>query len=248
LNFRIAATSRTTGNLLSTLVTEKARETGVTLGDSMVCYGSGYSGNLPVLNARCSTHNKEQQTRLLWEGLGPGALEYLAGRTLTGNGPAGTWFARKEQHSRGRDISVVLEPWQFRPRLLAGADFFTKYEPSNREFRIWMYRNRYLGGYEKVLGRPEAFKKVGRNYDNGFNFNHVEADAMPQAARDLSASALRTLGLDFGAIDMLQRPDESFCVLEVNSAPGVAHERRSVINNLATRIVRWAANGYPARS
>lgn len=251
MDFRIAATSRPTGELLKTLVEEKARETGVVLKpDSVICYGAGYTGGNSALNGACSTHNKEVQTRLLWEGLGPGALRYLDATTarLPGDGDRSAWLSRKTTHSRGRDIGVVLEDWQFAARLAAGANFFTKYEPSVREFRVWMYRNRFLGAYEKVLARAAEFTKIGRNYGNGFNFDHMDADSVNPNLRALAASAIRTLGLDFGAVDVLQRPDGSYCVLEVNSAPGVAHERRAVINNLATRIVRWAANNYPARS
>lgn len=251
MNFRIAATSRNTGELLQTLVLASAREQGVTLGDSSVSYGVGYTGPLPSLNGRCSTHDKEQQTRLLFEGLGPGALTYVSAAEARNWPTRGTegfpFLSRRTVHSRGRDIGVVLEPWQFVPRLAAGASFFTAYEPSVREFRIWMYRNRHLGSYEKALDRPEQFVRVGRNYGNGFSFNHMEADTVTAPMRELAARAVATLGLDFGAVDMLQRPDGSFCVLEVNSAPGVAHERRAVINNLAHRIVRWAANGFPAR-
>jgi hypothetical protein len=156
-------------------------------------------------------------------------------------------LARNIVHSRGTDIRMVLEPWQVDAAVQAGAGFFTPYVPSVREFRVWTYRNRHLGTYEKVLRRPQNFKRIGRNHANGFDFSGVESDAVPQALKDVSRDALRGLSLDFGAVDVIQKPTGEFVVLEVNSAPGVSDERRRVIQALSHRIARWVANGCPAR-
>jgi glutathione synthase/RimK-type ligase-like ATP-grasp enzyme len=39
--------------------------------------------------------------------------------------------------------------------------------------------------------------------------------------REIAAAAVTALGLDFGAVDLAQRPDGTLFVLEVNRAPGV---------------------------
>ncbi|CAN5950559.1 unnamed protein product [Sphagnum jensenii] len=213
-----------------------------------ICYGVGHSGQ-HTLNANCSRYTKLEQARLLQEGLGPGALRVYDNADLAREGVTHTpLFARTLVHSRGRDIKVALEPWQIEPLMIAGSSFFTAHEPSVREFRTWTYRNRHLGTYEKVLRRPEDCKRLGRNFSNGFDFSGMVGDETPQAIKDLSRDALRVLGLDFGAVDILQRPDGSYCVLEVNSAPGVSNDRRRVIQALAHRIVRWVENGCPQRS
>lgn len=244
MHFHIARTASTTGNLLQTLVNEQL--TGNT--DGMhVCYGVGSSvGN--VLNANCSRYSKLQQAQLLQRGLGPGGLAVYVtpeeAEDAVRNGPL---FARDLVHSRGRDIKIALEPWQIRPLVSVGSAFFTPHIASRREYRTWTYRNRHLGTYEKVLRRPEECKRLGRNYANGFDFSGIESDNVPQALKDISRNALRCLELDFGAVDVLEKLDGSFVVLEVNSAPGVSNERRKVIQALAHRIVRWAANGCPGR-
>lgn len=212
-----------------------------------VCYGVGVAGER-TLNANCSRYSKLEQSRLLQEGLGPGALQVFTTRQeaerAVVNQPL---FARNLVHSRGRDIRLALEPWQIAPLIASGTGFFTGHIPSVREYRVWTYRNYHLGTYEKVLRRPEDVKRLGRNYDNGFDFSGVEGNEVPQGLKDISRRAIHLLGLDFGAVDILERATGEYVVLEVNSAPGVSNERRRVIQNLAHRIVRWAANGCPPR-
>lgn len=251
MNFHIARAAAVTGNLLKTLVEAELKTGGIKVpANAEICYGVGYGGTNPALNASCSRYNKMEQARRLQEGLRPGeglrlvtvpaqAEQLLqAGEVL---------FARTLVHSKGRDIRVVLEPWQVRPLLAAGSSFFTVHEPSVREFRTWVYRKRHLGTYEKALTRPQDCKRLGRNYENGFDFNGMENDAVPDGLKDVARRAIAVLGLDFGAVDLLQRADGTYCVLEVNSAPGVSHERRRVITGLATRITKWIENGCPAR-
>lgn len=245
MNFHIARAASTTGNLLHTLVTEGLREQNITDVDAHVCYGAGYNGGGPVLNGQCSRYNKFEQAVRLREALGEHAIQAWRYDSL----PQGVFplLARKVQHAQGRDIRLALEPWQVEAAHNSGSDFYTPYIPSSREFRVWAYRNRHLGTYEKVLRRPTDWKRIGRNYGNGFDFSGLENDAVPQALKDVARDALRGLGLDFGAVDVIQGMGGGYVVLEVNSAPGVSGERRRVIRGLAHRIVRWVANGCPAR-
>lgn len=248
--FHIAKTAATTGNLLKELVEEGLREAKLTMPRAEICYGVGYNGPNKGLNKSCSSHNKLVQAQMLRRALGTRALEVFttvasaSDHLLGGHGPL---FARDVVHSRGRDIKIALEPWQLAPLMAGGTGFFTAHTPSVREFRTWGYRNYHLGTYEKALTRPAECKKLGRNYANGFDFNGIENADVPQGLKDVCRDALAALGLDFGAVDTLQRADGSYVVLEVNSAPGVAHERRRVITGLAHRIVRWVANDCPDR-
>lgn len=244
MRFHIASAARHTGALLQQLVEEELREEGIRK-DAVVCYGVGeYSGTLPVLNSNCSRYNKMRQGQLLHEALGTNALPIHSIDSLNrGGAMPGAVLGRSLSHTKGRDIKLILEPWQLP---LVRADFFTPYIPSSHEYRTWVYRNRHLGTYEKVLTRPQDYKRIGRNHDNGFDFSYREE--VPDALKDVCRRAIAALGLDFGAVDTLQATsDGRYVVLEVNSAPGVQNERRRVIQALAHRIVRWAANDCPNR-
>jgi len=54
------------------------------------------------------------------------------------------------------------------PRMLLAPDFFTKYVPSVRRVRVWIYRKRHLGTYEEVLRRPESHAVGKLTFKNGF--------------------------------------------------------------------------------
>lgn len=244
MDFHIAATAATTGNLLRDLVNTECT---INTNTMHVCYGVGRAG-ARTLNANCSRFNKLQQAQMLKEGLGLGALSVFVTPEEAENAVANNpLFARTLVHSRGRDIKIALEPWQIRPLIASGSQFFTAHVASRREFRVWTYRNRHLGTYEKVLRRPDACTRLGRNFANGFDFSGIESDNVPQALKDISRQAIAALQLDFGAVDILQGLDGRYVVLEVNSAPGVSNERRRVIQGLAHRIARWAVNGCPER-
>ena len=113
--------------------------------------------------------------------------------------------------------------------------------------------NQIFSLYEKRLTEPENNTKFGRNRANGWTFHALGTDDIPESVRDVSKRAVAALGLDFGAVDVLgkwedeQHTDVHATVLEVNSAPGVSDEHRSCIVKLTNRVVRWVANGCPAR-
>lgn len=247
MQYHIARTASTTGNTLRTLVAAQLAEQHIAdRNDAHVCYGVGHPGPQPALNANCSQYNKLEQAQILRRELGERGLCVLTPtEARQTNNPL--MLARNIVHSRGTDIRMCLESWQVEAAIAGGAGFFTPYLPSVREFRVWSYRNRHLGTYEKVLRRPQDFKRIGRNHANGFDFSGVENDAVPQALKDVSRDALRGLGLDFGAVDVIQQPHGGYVVLEVNSAPGVSDERRRVIQALSHRVARWIANGCPER-
>lgn len=250
MRFLIAKTSLTTGNILERLVKQGLQEAGIAEPPTaIICYGrSTPLGDVPALNARCSLLDKMEQGQRLFERMPDNALPICVPpfREYTAFAPF-PWLARKRVHSRGRDIMPVLESWQIAARIAAGAEFFTPYLPSIREFRTWVYRKRHLGTYEKMLTEPERFTKLGRNRANGFTFSHRESDSVPQPLKEVACRAVAVLDLDFGAVDILETPDHQYKVLEVNSAPGVSDEHRRVIQGLAHRIVRWVANGCPER-
>lgn len=147
------------------------------------------------------------------------------------------WFARKVDHVRGRDLMPVWSPQEADWRLAAGWQYFTAALEVHHEYRTWMFRGRHLGTYRKDMVDPAQFKKHGRGHLNGFSFNRHKDP--PEAMRQLADSALTALGLDFGAVDIIQDRCGGYTVLEVNTAPGIDHERRACAKRLVREIVRW---------
>lgn len=215
--------------------------------DAVVCWGTGYTGQLPSLNRNAGRVNKlEELRRIQAAGLPTPAL-YTDRRVVMY--PA---LGRQLHHHGGTDIKLALEANDVDFLLQQGAaQFFTGFVPSRTEYRFWVYRRRHLGAYEKVLAYPQERLRrwrVGRNYANGYAFRLMPEAAIPREGVDLAARTVDTLGLDFGAVDVLHGQDGRFYVLECNSAPGVEGEGRQVIQALARKIARWAGNNYPRRN
>lgn len=235
LTFKVAEGFGPTGSLLQKLVgAGHATKAGV------VCWGRSYTGAEPTLNAQAGRANKLQQlqqfkdagilTPPFWTKVPSEPSDFpLLGRTLS--------------HHGGRDIDLLMEP---NAAQWAKSDYYIRYIPRETEYRVWCYRRRHLGTYQKI--QTKASKRIGANYRNGFVFQLVAAENIPAGIREIAAKAVDCLGLDFGAVDILKGIDGAYYVLEVNSAPGVEGENRQVIQALAAKVKKWEALGFPKRN
>jgi RimK-like ATP-grasp domain len=237
LTFRIADGCTPTGKVLRQLVgTGHAGSTGV------VCWGRGYTGPERTLNAKAGAANKFQQLQKFKAAgiLTPPFWEQVP--TAPENFPV---LGRKLSHHGGTDIALIMQPGD---AALFPSDFYTRYIPRLTEFRTWIYRRRHLATYEKRLTKPGQYKKVGANWRNGFTFQLVPSESVPDGLRVIAAKCVDCLGLDFGAVDILKGVDDKLYVLEVNTAPGVETNGRQGIQALAAKIKKWEQLGFPRRN
>lgn len=147
------------------------------------------------------------------------------------------WYARKEAHRGGTDIRLVTSPQEAEWRKAAGWAYFTSMIPVAKEYRIWAFRDRHLGTYEKVMERPEEYQKYGRNHGQGFAFRRLKGGV--EGGLELASQALTALGLDFGAADVVQDRTGKLYVLEMNTAPGIESPSRTCAQRLVSSIERW---------
>lgn len=234
-----------TAKTLTALLIENGLEVGHQKADGAVCWGAGVGGK-NTLNSNCSRYDKLQQLEVLNKA---GVVVVPFGTVPPPfKSPRYPVLARKLHHHGGKDILICRSPKRCRIAAGRGRTFFTQLIPSSTEFRVWVYRNRHLGTYEKVLKYPAKRKRmVGRNYRNGYAFELCTEGKIPRSAVEMAILSVSALGLDFGAVDVLLGRDGKYYVLEVNTAPGVEGEGRQVIQSLATRIAKWAEKGFPAK-
>src|SRR6266850_1701893 len=157
-------------------------------------------------------------------------------------GNFGIWLGRKLDHTQGKDIMTVFQPEEVEWRVAAGAAFFTQYVPIAREFRVWSYRRRHMGTYEKRMARPAEYSRLGRSAHNGFGFYIVRSEDVPRGAVEQAKMAVEALDLDYGAADIIEGKDGRFYVLEVNTAPGIEGTERAVLRAWCEHIMRWSRN------
>lgn len=232
-----------TGRLLHTMLAEKGLLTGVPRG--RVNYGYGGTSSLPTLNARAGTVNKLQELQLLAKN-GVSTVPF----SINPAELRAPLFGRKVHHTRGTDIVVVACG---RPNpLKRTSDFYTSIVAKKREFRVWAFRGVPIGTYEKTLQYPRKYGMKGRsrevwNWNNGFAYGFVHQDKSSKELKALGCRAINALGLDFGAVDIIEGNDGRYYVLEVNSAPGV-EGRRQGISSLVNHIETWVKSGFKERA
>lgn len=104
---------------------------------------------------------------------------------------------------------------------LIDAPLYTKYIFKVREYRVHATRLKAFDTQQKIRDpnqEPKTWKV--RSHENGFIF--ARNNITPSDQRDqLAVAAIQCLGLDFGAVDIVEDKKGNFYVLEVNTAPGL---------------------------
>ena len=105
------------------------------------------------------------------------------------------------------------------------APLYTKYIKKTREVRVHVQKGICVLVQEKKRNRDIPDEEVNwqiRNHQNGFIYAKNVEPVGVQGLRSAIIS-VRTLGLDFGAVDLIYNKRENkWYVLEVNTAPGLS--------------------------
>lgn len=146
--------------------------------------------------------------------------------------------ARKKLTGHSGDGIVIIEKgtplaqWTEAP-------LYTKYVWKEKEFRVHVVNGVAIDTQRKIKDPDrEVVNWKVRSHDNGFIFarNNIAHDP----ARDcLAIAAIEALGLNFGAVDIIEDKKGILYVLEVNTAPGLEGQ---TIDNYALAF-RSHANG-----
>jgi glutathione synthase/RimK-type ligase-like ATP-grasp enzyme len=124
-------------------------------------------------------------------------------------------LGRKLRHARGTDIELILQERDLRK---SQSDYFIAYIPTDREFRVHVVGDKVIRVQGKYLDFPEQKNPWIRNYSTGYRFRKPRMRLRSDRLK-MAVSSVKSLGLDFGAVDLLIADDRSCYVLEVNTAP-----------------------------
>lgn len=146
-----------------------------------------------------------------------------------------TVVVRNKLTGHSGDGIVIIDRLQPVPK----APLYTKYVFKVKEFRVHVVNGKVIDTQQKIKDPDlEVVSWKVRSHDNGFIFarNGIAADP----ARDsLAVAATSALGLDFGAVDIIQDKKGVYYVLECNTAPGL--EGQTIISY--AEAFRGYANG-----
>lgn len=176
---------------------------------------------LPTLNAKAFT-DKLQQLMMLEEA-GVSVPRFALPRTKWAGGlqcPHPGWLPRTRfHHACNNFIKEVAQP-----------DFFVEPLIVNAEWRLHVGRTKRDN--MRILRSSRRVPTDGahpwvHSFDLGWRWKFEEVD---DEIKVLARQAMRALNLDLGAVDVVAVPDSDnssvteFCVLEVNTCPGLADE------------------------
>lgn len=141
----------------------------------------------------------------------------VARMTLTGHSGAGI---------------LIIEPGQPIP----DAPLYTQYVFKEKEFRIHATQTEVFDTRRKIRDpKVEPTDWKIRSAKNGFIFAAKNVD--PSAVRDqLAIDTVKVLGLDFGAVDIVEDKHGKFFVLEVNTAPGLEGQTIKKYNAILEKL------------
>ena len=118
------------------------------------------------------------------------------------------------------------------------APLYTKYIKKKKEFRVHVFDGKVIDIQEKrrSSNSPDSSFLI-RNHASGFVFCRDDV-VEPSDLRDTGIKAVQSLGLDFGAVDVVWNAHYDKCyALEVNSAPGL---EGTTLTNYVTTIKELA--------
>ena len=117
----------------------------------------------------------------------------------------------------GRGIVVARQHSE-----LIDAPLYTKYIRKKKEFRVHVFNDQVIDIQEKRRSSAvDDHHPYVRNHSNGYVFCRGDI-VEPDDLRGLATSAVRSLGLDFGAVDIVWNEYQNKCfALEVNTACGL---------------------------
>lgn len=198
---------------------------GLSLGkdDFVVCWGEQWGSGKRILNGKAPIRMKFNDARILREA-GVPTIEVRREKPR-GEG----WLGREDDHSRGSDL---IEPTR-RP------DYYTRFEELRREYRVHMFRGLSIRAGHKVPRTDEGWRGQPhewiRSWEAGWDLAY---QGVTPAVRKVAREACKALGLDFGAVDVGERPDGGLVVLEVNRAPALDEGR--TVYDYVDAIQTWA--------
>lgn len=139
----------------------------------------------------------------------------------------GEWLPRVGNHVGGGDL---LNP-------PAAPDYWVKKEQIVEEIRIHSFNGKSIrAGLKKPRAGVPQHAWV-RSFDGGWSIIYDGFESK-KAQRELAHSAVKALGLEFGAVDLGKLANGNWIVLEVNRAPG---NENGTTASYAEAIKNWVA-------
>lgn len=149
-----------------------------------------------------------------------------------------TIFGRTVSGSKGRGI-VIYSPDQE----IGHHELYTAYIPNIREYRLHVVGDAVIRTQRKYPEKAGAQADAPiKNVEHGFVFKAPQKKLNPQR-EELAVQAVKALGLDFGAVDMVIDNTNTAYVLEINTAPACSPMTGTAYVTALRNLVHEKSNG-----
>lgn len=125
---------------------------------------------------------------------------------------------------------------------LVEAPLYVKYVPKEREYRIHVLNGVVIDAEQKLLrtgATPSDDQRLVRSHRHGWIYARNGITPPSHRALEAAITAVRAVGLDFGAVDLGVHSKFGVKVYEVNSAPGI---EGTTVTRYAAELNRLAGN------
>lgn len=204
----------------------------------------GYSGELekiqnsidfPKPEAIKNCANKLKTLQLLKEAKVTVPVFYTSPDQLKGKALKFPLYCRKKYHTQGTDIIFINNMEEALGSFRDGR-YLVEGIACRKEYRVHIFLGKVISVSKKYfgeelwteLGKPKTKDSI-RNNSNGWRYYDIkDMENVPKDVIDEAKKSVKTLGLMWGAVDIIRTPDKKSYVLEVNSAPGLREGRASI--------------------
>lgn len=140
-------------------------------------------------------------------------------------------LARKLKHSKGWDAIFLKRRKSLGRRLKrikAKRDYLLQYIYKDSEYRVHILGDKCAGVSQKVKDEEETTHDR-HVWSRPRGWIQVDYEGVvDKELKDTARKAIKSLGYDFGAVDIIKGVDGKYYILEVNSAPRLNRRRRKL--------------------
>lgn len=135
---------------------------------------------------------------------------------------------RKLSHTQGNDIIFINNQEEI-DNNWGNSDFYTQYIPKKSEFRVHVFKDQVLRVDKKVKieGREYTENEIKiRSSANGWRqIKYNTGGRYYETLSEIGVRAIKAIGYDFGAVDIIININSEPIILEINSAPALRGDK-----------------------
>lgn len=234
--------SRPTAKLLSEALSANYTENRIPDSEDMftIRYGNSYTADpegriLNKQNAVKTAKNKPTAKSLLQEKNIPTPKLISFEDAIAGNVEFPV-IVRRNNHFKGKFFNVCHNPRDIR-RFSPSNQYIQEMVTKKDEYRLFILNDRIIEANIKRCPENQSTPMV-RNKENGCFFARVRVSDLNRELKNAARSAIREIGLDFGAVDCATiQESPGITIFEVNSAPGLIPRKIELLKTKLEEII-----------